>query len=77
MATSPRDQEAEEIPDDIETSLPLLPETKAQSNLANLTESNTNQFSPTEPITTIMKETETTAFGFSDDFTLDTPLRQD
>ena len=75
MSTSPRDQETEEIPDDIEASLPIVPQTKTQSNLINLTDSNINQFSPTEPITTIMKETETTAFGFSDDFTLDTPLR--
>ena len=75
MSTSPRDQETEEIPDDVEASLPIVPQTKTQSNLINLTDSNINQFSPTEPITTIMKETETTAFGFSDDFTLDTPLR--
>ena len=72
MSTTHRDLEIE-IPDDIVSSIPFVPITKDRYNLATLDDTQCNRSASTQQITTIVKETQTTAFGFSDDFTLDSP----
>ena len=72
MDAQPCDLE-NDIPDDIDNSLPTLPKSRGHNNLTTIDDPERNVFSTENPLTTIIKETEASAFGFSDDFTLETP----
>ena len=77
MVTSARELEIE-IPDDIDTSLPIVPISKDHNNLNDIDRSvEINKFSRTVQMTTIVKETQESTFRFSDDFMLDTAIRID
>ena len=77
MVTSARELEIE-IPDDIDTSLPMVPISKDRNNLNDLDGSvEISKFSPANQMTTIVKETQESTFRFSDDFMLDTAIRNE